>query len=51
MSLKDANMASDALVLPVDAHAARLAPMVCAWVNAAVMPLSLNDPDGLSPSY
>ncbi len=43
--------AREALVLPVDAHAARFAPMVCACVNAAVMPLSLKLPEGFMPSY
>ena len=46
-----AKIASDALVLPVDAQAAVLAPTIRAWVAAAVMPLSLKLPDGLSPSY
>ena len=41
--------ASDALVLPVDAQAARRAPIVWACVNAAVMPLSLKLPDGFMP--
>src|SRR5579872_2028061 len=40
-----------ALVLPVLAQAARLAPTIRAWVNAAVMPLSLKEPEGFSPSY
>ena len=43
--------ASEALVLPVEAQAARRAPIIRACVNAADMPLSLNDPDGFSPSY
>ena len=43
--------ASEALVLPVLAQAARRAPIMRAWVNAAVMPLSLKLPDGFSPSY
>ncbi len=43
--------ASDALVLPVEAQAARRAPIVWACVNAAVMPLSLKLPEGLRPSY
>ena len=43
--------ASDALVLPVEAQAARLAPIVRACVNAAVMPLSLKLPEGFIPSY
>ena len=51
ISDSDANIASDALVLPVDAQATRVAPTICAWVNAAAMPLSLNDPDGFRPSY
>src|SRR5262245_24743080 len=45
------NTASEALVLPVLAHAARRAPTMRAWVNAAVMPLSLKLPDGFIPSY
>ena len=43
--------ASEALVLPVLAQAARRAPTMRAWVNAAVMPLSLKLPDGFRPSY
>src|SRR4051812_7125870 len=43
--------ASDALVLPVEAQAARLAPVVCACVKAAVIPLSLKLPEGFMPSY
>ncbi len=43
--------ASEALVLPVLAQAARRAPVRRAWVNAAVMPLSLKLPDGFRPSY
>ena len=43
--------ASEALVLPVEAQAARLAPIVWACVNAAVMPLSLKLPEGFMPSY
>ena len=43
--------ASDALVLPVEAQAARLAPIMRAWVNAADMPLSLKLPEGFIPSY
>ncbi len=43
--------ASDALVFPVEAHAARVAPIMRACENAADMPLSLNDPDGFRPSY
>src|SRR5579864_8962515 len=43
--------ARDALVLPVDAQAARRAPARWACVNAAVMPLSLKLPDGFKPSY
>ena len=42
-------MASDALVLPVEAQAARLAPIARACVNAAVMPLSLKLPEGFMP--
>jgi hypothetical protein len=44
-------MASEALVLPVLAHAARRAPTRRAWANAAVIPLSLKLPDGFIPSY
>jgi hypothetical protein len=43
--------ASEALVLPVDAQAACLAPIVRACVNAADMPLSLKLPEGFRPSY
>ena len=43
--------ASEALVLPVEAQAARLAPIVWACVKAADMPLSLKLPEGFSPSY
>jgi hypothetical protein len=43
--------ASDALVLPVDAQAARLAPTNRAWLKAADIPLSLKLPDGFIPSY
>ena len=38
-----------ALVLPVLAQAARRAPTMRAWVNAAVMPLSLKLPEGFMP--
>ena len=44
-------MASDALVLPVEAQAARLAPINRACVKAADMPLSLKLPEGFIPSY
>ena len=44
-------VASEALVLPVEAHAARRAPIDRAWVNAAAMPLSLKLPEGFIPSY
>ena len=37
--------------MPVEAQAAVVAPVMRAWVAAAVMPLSLKLPDGLSPSY
>ena len=43
--------ASEALVLPVEAQAARLAPIMRACVKAADMPLSLKLPDGFMPSY
>jgi hypothetical protein len=42
--------ASDALVLPVDAHAIAVAPTRTACVTATVIPRSLNDPVGFSPS-
>ena len=45
------NTASEALVLPVEAQAARRAPTMRAWVKAAVMPLSLKLPEGFMPSY
>ena len=38
-------------MLPVEAHAARLAPIARAWVKAADIPLSLKLPDGFIPSY
>ena len=44
-------MANEALVLPVEAQAARRAPIMRACVNAADMPLSLKLPDGFIPSY
>src|SRR5437762_13930418 len=43
--------ASDALVLPVEAQAARLALVKQACVKAADMPLSLKLPEGFMPSY
>ena len=43
--------ASEALVLPVEAQAARRAPIMWACVKAAVMPLSLKLPEGFMPSY
>src|SRR3982074_2281973 len=43
--------ASEALVFPVEAQAARLAPIVRACVKAADMPLSLKLPEGFKPSY
>src|SRR5262245_34584342 len=43
--------ASEALVLPVLAHAARRAATTRACVNAADMPLSLKLPEGFIPSY
>ena len=39
-----------ALVLPVDAQITVLAPRLAASVTATVMPRSLNDPVGLTPS-
>ena len=42
--------ASEADVLPVDAHATASAPIRLACVRAAVMPRSLNDALGLCPS-
>src|SRR6516165_10960102 len=50
-SVAEQKTASEALVLPVEAQAARLAPTMRAWVNAAVMPLSLKLPEGFMPSY
>jgi len=47
----EAYIANDALVLPVEAQAALSAPTLRACVKAAVMPLSLKLPEGLSPSY
>jgi hypothetical protein len=44
-------IASDALVLPVDAQAARFAPTIWACVKAAHIPLSLKEPEGFIPSY
>ena len=44
-------IANEALVLPVDAQAAFVAPIVRACVNAADMPLSLKLPEGFIPSY
>ena len=38
-------------MLPVEAQAARRAPIMWACVKAAVMPLSLKLPDGFRPSY
>ena len=43
--------ASEALVLPVEAQAARVAPTSRAWLKAADMPLSLKLPEGFIPSY
>ena len=43
--------ASEALVLPVEAQAARVAPTNRAWLKAADMPLSLKLPEGFIPSY
>jgi hypothetical protein len=42
-------MASEALVLPVEAQAARFGADHVAWVKAAVMPLSLKLPEGFIP--
>src|SRR5207244_13406961 len=42
--------ASEAAVLPVDAHDTARAPMRRAWVTPTVMPRSLNEPVGLRPS-
>ncbi len=44
-------MANEALVLPVEAQAAREAPVSRACVKAADMPLSLKLPEGFMPSY
>ena len=43
--------ATDADVLPVEAQALAPAPTIFAWLNAADMPLSLNEPEGFRPSY
>ncbi len=43
--------ASEALVFPVLAQAARCAPIMWACVKAADMPLSLKLPLGFIPSY
>ena len=43
--------AIDADVLPVDTHATRFIPSLRACAVPATIPLSLNEPDGLSPSY
>ena len=42
--------AADADVLPVDAHSTAFWPRATASVTAIVMPRSLNEPVGLSPS-
>src|ERR1035437_7430126 len=51
MSALVAWAAADALVLPVEAQITALAPCRAATDIAAVMPRSLNDPVGLTPSY
>src|SRR5450631_2537797 len=43
--------AAEALVLPVEAQITALAPCRAATEMAVVMPRSLNDPVGLTPSY
>ncbi len=43
--------ATDAAVLPVDAQITVVAPRPNASLTAAVIPRSLNEPVGLSPSY
>ena len=43
--------AAEAAVLPVDAQITVVAPRPSASLTAAVMPRSLNEPVGLSPSY
>mgnify|MGYP003543495847 CR=1 FL=1 len=43
--------AAEAAVLPVLAQITVCAPSATAWVMAAVMPRSLNEPVGLSASY
>src|SRR3954470_10485919 len=51
MPARAAYAAADADVLPVDAHTTALAPSSAALEIATVIPRSLNDPVGLSPSY
>src|SRR5688572_4016714 len=46
----DAYAATDALVLPVEAQATIDAPTHLAWLTPTVMPRSLNEPVGFSPS-
>src|ERR687889_554709 len=47
---RTAYAAADALVLPVLAQMTAFDPAATAWVIATVIPRSLNDPVGLSPS-
>src|SRR5262245_35475318 len=51
MSQRAAYAAAEAEVLPVEAHMTHLAPASAALEIAIVMPRSLNEPVGLSPSY
>ena len=42
--------ASEAEVFPVEAHATNRAPIARAWLIPTVIPRSLNEPVGFSPS-
>ena len=50
MPALDAYAERAAEVFPVDAHPTILAPSSLAWETPMVIPLSLKDPVGLSPS-
>ena len=50
MPARAAYAAAEADVLPVDAHSTAFWPRATASVTAIVMPRSLNEPVGLSPS-
>jgi len=50
MPARAAYAAAEAEVLPVEAHSTAFFPLATASVTAIVMPRSLNDPVGLSPS-